>query len=87
MQAIILAGGEGSRFWPLNQENKSLIKIMGKPLGWYALNSLKEAGIGDGVIVQGYRKDIEENFKNYNLDIQSKYIYHMHNSYEDVEYL
>jgi len=74
MQAIILAAGEGSRFWPLNQENKSLIKIMGKPLVWYTLNSLKEAGIGDIVIIQGPRKDIEENLKNYNLGMNIRYV-------------
>jgi len=74
MQAIILAAGEGSRFWPLNQENKSLIKIMGKPLVWYTLNSLKEAGIGDIVIIQGPRKDIEENLKNYNFGIDIRYV-------------
>jgi len=47
---------------------------MGKPLVWYTLNSLKEAGIGDIVIIQGPRKDIEENLKNYNLGMNIRYV-------------
>ena len=44
-QAVILAAGESSRFWPLNQRHKSLIKIMGRPLIWYTIEGLKKAGI------------------------------------------
>jgi len=59
MQAVILAAGESSRFWPLNQRHKSLLKIMGRPLIWYTIESLKKAGIKDIIIVQGLKKDIE----------------------------
>jgi UDP-N-acetylglucosamine diphosphorylase / glucose-1-phosphate thymidylyltransferase / UDP-N-acetylgalactosamine diphosphorylase / glucosamine-1-phosphate N-acetyltransferase / galactosamine-1-phosphate N-acetyltransferase len=69
-QAVILAGGESSRFWPLNYKNKSLIKIMGKPLIWYAVDSLRKAGIKDIIVVQGPKKEIEEELKNYNLQIR-----------------
>jgi len=63
MQAVILAAGESSRFWPLNQKHKSLLKIMGRPLIWYTIESLEKAGIKDIIIVQGPKKDIEEEFR------------------------
>ncbi len=63
MQAVILAAGESSRFWPLNQRHKSLLKIMGRPLIWYTIESLEKAGIKDIIIVQGPKKDIEEEFR------------------------
>jgi len=51
MQAVILAAGESSRFWPLNQKHKSLIKIMGKPLIWWTIKGLAENGIKDIAII------------------------------------
>jgi len=65
MQAVILAAGESSRFWPLNQQHKSLIKIMGKPLILYTLNSLKKAKIKDLIIVQDLQRDVEKELRNY----------------------
>lgn len=73
-QAVILAAGESSRFWPLNKQHKSLIKIMGRPLIWYTINGLKEAGINEIIIVQGPDKDIEEELKNYQISLSIKYI-------------
>src|SRR3989344_3634280 len=58
--AIILAAGESSRFWPLNQKHKSLIKIMGEFLIQYTINGLRKAGIKDIIVVQGPKKDIEK---------------------------
>lgn len=60
MQAVILAAGESSRFWPLNQRHKSLLKIMGKPLVAHTIESLEKAGVTDIVIVQGPSKDVAE---------------------------
>jgi len=74
MQAVILAAGESSRFWPLNQKHKSLFKIMGRPLIWYTVDSLKKAGIEEIIIVQGSKKDVEEGLKNYDLEIKIKYV-------------
>jgi len=74
MQAVILAAGESSRFWPLNQRHKSLLKIMGRPLIFYTIESLKKAGIKDIIIVQGPKKDIEQDLKNYDLGINIKYV-------------
>ncbi len=64
-QAVILAAGESSRFWPFNQKHKSLFKIMGKPLIWYTINGLKKSGIKEVIIVEGKAKDIEKELKNY----------------------
>jgi len=66
LQAVILAAGESSRFWPLNYQHKSLLKIMGRPLIWYTIEGLRKTGIKEIIIVQGPKKDIEEEFKNYN---------------------
>lgn len=74
MQAVILAAGESSRFWPLNQKHKSLLKIMGRPLIFYTIDGLKRAGIKDIIIVQGPKKDIEEELKNYQFKIKIKYV-------------
>lgn len=67
IQAIILAAGGSSRFWPLNKKHKSLFKVMGKPLIFYTLLNLKKAGIKEAVIVQGKKRDIEKELKNYYL--------------------
>jgi bifunctional UDP-N-acetylglucosamine pyrophosphorylase/glucosamine-1-phosphate N-acetyltransferase len=74
MQAIILAAGESSRFWPLNKTHKSLIKIMGKPLIWYVINGLKEAEIEEIIIVQGPKRDVEERLGGFNFGIEIKYV-------------
>ena len=73
MQAVILAAGESSRFWPLNSKNKSLLKIMGQPLIWWTIESLKKIGIKNIIIIQGPDKNIENELKNYkfsNCDIK-----------------
>ncbi len=74
MQAIILAAGESSRFWPLNTKHKSLIKIMGKPLIWYTIEGLKESGIKEVIIVQCPSKDVEVELKNYDFGIDIQYV-------------
>lgn len=75
MQAVILAAGESSRFWPLNQKHKSLIKIMGKPLIWYTVDALKNSDIKDIIIVQDSEREIEEELKNYELtDLRIQYV-------------
>jgi bifunctional UDP-N-acetylglucosamine pyrophosphorylase/glucosamine-1-phosphate N-acetyltransferase len=74
-QAVILAAGESSRFWPLNQRHKSLIKIMGRPLIWYTIENLKRAGLKEIIIVQGEKKDVEEELKNYKFpSLKIKYL-------------
>ena len=74
MQAVILAAGQSSRFWPLNQSHKSLLKIMGRTLIFYTIESLKKAGIKDIIIIQDPRKDIEEKLKDYDLGVKIQYL-------------
>ncbi|MBI2195827.1 MAG: NTP transferase domain-containing protein [Candidatus Levybacteria bacterium] len=51
MQAVVLAGGYSSRFYPYSQlGHKTMVKIMGKPILEYTLEGLKEAGIKDVII-------------------------------------
>lgn len=61
MQAVILAAGESTRFWPLSEgRHKSLIKVMGKPLVQWTIEAVKKAGINDIIIVQSPNGDIEK---------------------------
>jgi UDP-N-acetylglucosamine diphosphorylase / glucose-1-phosphate thymidylyltransferase / UDP-N-acetylgalactosamine diphosphorylase / glucosamine-1-phosphate N-acetyltransferase / galactosamine-1-phosphate N-acetyltransferase len=51
MQAVILAAGESSRFYPFNDSHKSLVKIMGKTILEHTLDSIKNSGISDVIVV------------------------------------
>lgn len=55
MQAVILAAGKSSRFYPYNQniEQKSLISMMGKTLLEHTIDALQKANITNIVIVVG----------------------------------
>ena len=74
MQAVILAGGASSRFWPVNGYHKSLIKIMGKPLILFLIEGLEKKGIKEVIIVQGPGKEVEEELKNQKLALPIKYV-------------
>lgn len=74
MQAIALAAGQSSRFWPLNKSHKSLFKIMGKPLIWHTIKGLKKSGIKEIIIIQSPKKEIEKELKDYDFGISVKYI-------------
>lgn len=58
-QAVIMAAGESSRFWPFNQVHKSLLRVMGKPIIAYTIEALIRGGITDIVVVQGWKKDVQ----------------------------
>ncbi len=56
MQAVILAGGLGTRLRPLTEEiPKVMVSVNGKPFLLYLLKFLKGQGISDIVLCIGYR--------------------------------
>lgn len=61
MQALILAAGESSRFWPLSDGNhKSLARIMGQSLISRTIESISAAGVRDIIIVQSPSAGLEK---------------------------
>ena len=55
MKAVLLAAGEGVRLQPVTSTRpKHLIKIAGKPILQYCLDSVKNAGITEAIIVTHY---------------------------------
>jgi len=76
MQAVILAGGKGTRLRPITYEiPKPLIEINNKPFLQYQLELIKSFGISRVLILVGYLgKKIEKYFRN-GLDLGLKIEY------------
>jgi glucose-1-phosphate thymidylyltransferase len=56
MKGIVLAGGTGSRLFPLTKiTNKHLLPIYDKPMIYYPIRTLVDAGIQDLMVVTGGR--------------------------------
>lgn len=54
MKGVVLAGGLGTRLYPLTKvTNKHLLPIYNKPMIYYPIQTLVEAGINDILIVTG----------------------------------
>jgi len=60
MKALILAGGKGSRLRPITHTSaKQLLPLANKPILFYAVEALKQAGIDDiGIVVGDTKKDV-----------------------------
>jgi len=58
LQTVILAGGEGKRVFPLAANSpKPMFNLLGKPLIHHVIDTLKQAGLKDYVIVVGHCGD------------------------------
>ena len=56
MKGVVLAGGTGSRLYPLTKiTNKHLLPIYDKPMVYYPIETLVDAGIEDILLVTGGR--------------------------------
>jgi glucose-1-phosphate thymidylyltransferase len=56
MKGVVLAGGTGSRLYPLTKvTNKHLLPVYDKPMIYYPIQTLLDAGIKDILIVTGGR--------------------------------
>ncbi|MFB2761450.1 NTP transferase domain-containing protein [Shewanella xiamenensis] len=80
MIGVILAAGVGSRLRPMtNDKPKCLVTTAGKTILQYQLDTYKEAGIKDLVIVVGYEgnkiKDYCKHIKDFNITIIENDIY------------
>ena len=54
MKGVVLAGGTGSRLHPLTMiTNKHLLPVGDKPMVQWAIDALRDAGIGDLMLVTG----------------------------------
>jgi glucose-1-phosphate thymidylyltransferase len=84
MKGIVLAGGLGSRLYPLTKvTNKHLLPIYHKPMVYYPIETLVEAGIRDIMIVTGGRNAgdflrLLGNGREFGLD-------HIHYTYQEGE--
>src|ERR671928_1898596 len=56
MKGIVLAGGTGTRLYPLTKiTNKHLLPIYDRPMIYYPIQTLVDAGITDIMVVTGGR--------------------------------
>lgn len=76
MQAVILAGGLGTRLRPLTEEiPKVMVSVNGKPFLLYLLKLLRSQGISDVVLCIGYRaQQVKDYFGNgESLEVNIRY--------------
>lgn len=63
MYAIILAVGEGTRLRPYtNDRPKNMVEVAGKPILEHQILQLKQAGITDIIVSEGYKSETIQNY-------------------------
>lgn len=56
VRPIVLAGGAGSRLWPLAKTRpKPMVPVAGKPILRWVLEAVRDAGFEDATLVVGYK--------------------------------
>ena len=78
MKGIILAGGKGTRLYPVTKAiSKQLLPVYNKPMIYYPINTLMEIGIRDILIITTpedliYFKNLLKNNVDFNLNFEFK---------------
>jgi len=77
MKGLILSGGHGTRLRPITySQQKQLIPVANKPILFYAIEDVIEAGVKEiGVIVGPNKEQVIETVKSENWDIEIDFIY------------
>ena len=77
MKALILSGGYGTRLRPLTySQQKQLIPVANKPVLFYAIEDVIEAGIRDiGIIVGPNKEQVIETVRSVDWDADIEFIY------------
>ena len=78
MKGIILAGGKGTRLYPITKAiSKQLLPVYNKPMIYYPINTLIEIGIKDVLIITTpedliYFKNLLINNDDFNINFEFK---------------
>jgi glucose-1-phosphate thymidylyltransferase len=84
MKGVVLAGGKGSRLYPLTRvTNKHLLPVYNQPMVFYPIQTLVDAGIKDIIVVTGGQNSgdflrLLSNGKDFNL-------HRIHYTYQEGE--
>ena len=75
MQAILLAAGGSTRFWPLNQDHKSAFTLFGKPLIVHTLMSLQNSNLIDqALVIHAPHSNIPTIIQDANLNVKVRFL-------------